>query len=902
MRDQTTDRDRRSTALLEATRSGTGGRLKIFIGAAPGVGKTYEMLQTAAARRREGVDVVAAIVETHGRAETAALLEGLEILPRRAVPYKGRELEELDLDAVLARRPALALVDELAHTNAPGSRHPKRFLDVEELLAAGIDVYTTINIQHVESLNDVVAKITRIRVRETVPDRILDRADDIELVDLTPEDLIRRLQDGKVYLPRNAERALSHYFSPGNLTALRELALRRTAQRVDDQLRRHMRTHAVEGPWAAGEHILVCIDEQAGSVGLVRYAKRLADRLRGTWTAVHVDDQRGAHLSEAARDRLAETMRLVQHLDGENARIPSLSPRVADDLLAYAAETNVTQIVLGRGRRRSPFGRRGVLVRDLLRDAGSIGITVLGDTAGEDGAAIAARPTAASTRTASPLGYVVACVAVAAALAFASVALRWIGLESIDLVFLTAVIGVAARFGRWPSLLAVVLSSLCYNFFFLPPIYTFTITDPTNVAAFLFFTLVALVVSNLAARTRFQTLAAKQRARTTEALYAFSRKLASCKTIDDVLWTTAYQVASMLKVRVVLLLPTAGTLELRAGYPPEDELDAADLAAATWAWANGTAAGRGADTLPGGKRLFLPLRTGRGTVGVIGLDDDGTGPILAPDGHRLLDALSDGGGLALERMTLMEDLERAKLAAETDRLRQALLSSISHDLKTPLAAIFGAAGTLRDLDGYLDAAAKADLLDTVIDESERLNRFIANLLDMTKLESGAVVPNAAPNDLADILGAALRHAGKILVGHRLEVKVEPDLPMLVVDPVLLEQAIFNILDNAAKYGALGTTIRIEGWRAGQTLHLRIGDRGPGIAADDLERIFDKFYRARKGDSVRAGTGLGLPIARGFVAAMGGTLVADNQTDGGGGATFTLSLPVPRASPAFGSAA
>ena len=885
MRTETGDRTRRSEALLEATRADAGGRLKIFIGAAPGVGKTYEMLQTAAARRREGVDVVAGVVETHGRSETAALLDGLEVLPRRVMSYKGRMFEELDLDALLKRRPALALIDELAHTNAPGSRHPKRFLDVEELLAVGIDVYTTLNIQHVESLNDVVAQITRIRVRETVPDRMLDRADDIELVDLTPEDLIRRLQDGKVYLPRNAERALAHYFSPGNLTALRELALRRTAQRVDDQLRRHMRTHSVEGPWAAGEHILVCIDDDPGAVGLVRYAKRLADRLHASWTAIHVDDQRGAKLSEPARDCLAETMRLVQHLDGEVVRVPNLSARVADDVLGYATETNVTQIVLGRTRHR-----RGTLVRDLVRDAGGVGVTVLDATAAGGGTK-PRRPAVAGEGSARPLAYGAAVAAVGAALAFGVVARPVIGLESIDLVFLAAVIGIAAQCGRWPSLLAVLLSSLAYNFFFLPPLYTFTITDPTNVAAFVFFTLVALVVSNLAARARFQTLAAKQRTRTTEALYGFSRKLASCKTIDDVLWTMAYQIAAMLKVRVVLLLPAGNSVELRAGYPPEDELDDADLAAALWAYTNGTAAGRGADTLPGAKRLFLPLRTGRGTVGVVGLDDDRAGPLLTPDAHRLIDALSDGGALAIERMVLMEDLERAKLVAETDRLRQALLTSISHDLKTPLAAIFGAAGTMRDLHDQLDESAKRELLDTVIDESERLNRFIANLLDMTKLESGAVMPNAAPHDIGDVLGAALRHASKILAGHHLEVDVAPDLPMPIIDPVLLEQAIFNILDNAAKYGEPGTSIRVEAWRYGQRLHLRISDQGHGVPAEDLERIFDKFYRAQKGDSVRAGTGLGLAIARGFVAAMGGTLVASNRPDGPG-ASFTFSLPVP----------
>ena len=901
MRDEGSDRDRRATALLGAARAEGSGRLKIFLGAAPGVGKTFQMLQVAQAARRDGLDVVAGLVETHGRPETAALLDGLPVVSRRAVSYKGQAIEEFDLDAVLARRPALVLVDELAHSNAPGSRHPKRFLDVEELLAAGLDVHTTLNIQHVESLNDVVAQITRIRVRETVPDRILDRADEIELVDLTPDDLMRRLREGKVYMPRNAERALKHYFSPGNLTALRELALRRTAQRVDAQLLLHMRSQAIEGPWAAGEHILVCIDEQPGAAGLVRHAKRLADRLRASWTAVHVDDPRGARLSEAERDRLAETMRLAQLLDGETARLPAMASRVADDIIACARETNATQIIVGPPRRRGLLRRRSRLVEALVGQAGAIGVTVVGTAAGKAGASSRMLRGAAMPSSARPLAFAIATLSVAAALGLGLLARQLVSLQTVDLVFLTAVVAVATRFGTGPSLFAALLSALAYNFFFLPPVYTFTIADPTNVAAFLVFTLVAVLVSNLAARARVQALAAKGRTRATEALYAFSRKLAGCKTIDDVLWTTAYQIASMLKLRVVLLLPEENGVAVRAGYPPEDELDEADLAAASWAYANSSPAGRGADTLPGAKRLFLPLKTGRGTVGVVGLDDDGSGPILAPDAARLLDALGDQSALAIERTLLVEDLERAKLAAETDRLRQALLTSISHDLKTPLAAVFGAAGTLRDLDDQLDARSKADLLDTIIAESERLNRFIANLLDMTRLEAGAVQPNASTQDLGEIVATTLRRAAAILAGHPVETDLPADLPALHVDPVLVEQALFNLLDNAAKYGAPGSAIRLEARAAGRAVQLRVIDGGPGIPPDDLERIFDKFYRVTKGDSVRAGTGLGLCIARGFAEALGGSLAAANRAERPG-AAFTLTLPVPSPAPAWGTAA
>ena len=475
------------------------------------------------------------------------------------------------------------------------------------------------------------------------------------------------------------------------------------------------------------------------------------------------------------------------------------------------------------------------------------------------------------------------------------------GIENVDLVFLTAVVGVAVRFGLWPSLLASVAGSLCYNFFFLPPVYTFTITDPTNVAAFFFFMLIAILVSNVAARVRTQAVAAIGRVRTTESLYAFSRKLAGTATLDDVLWATAYQIALLLKVRVVLLLPEEGVLTVKAGYPPEDQLDKADLAAANWAWGNDRPAGRGSDTLPGAKRLFLPMRTGRGLVGAIGIDDDRTGPLLTPDQRRLLDALVDQGALAIERVLLVEDMDRVKRTVELDRLRAALLTSISHDLKTPLASVLGAASTLRDLSGSLGEAEKRDLLATVIDESERLNRFIANLLDMTKLESGAIVPNTALHDIGEIVGSALRRAGKILARHKVSLELAADMPMLQLDAVLFEQVLFNLLDNAAKYAPADTTISIRSARDRDSISLQIIDEGGGIPPAELESVFDKFYRAQKGDHVRPGTGLGLAISRGFVEAMHGTIEAANRSDRSG-AILTIRLPIPAASDALDTAA
>jgi two-component system, OmpR family, sensor histidine kinase KdpD len=892
------DTDQRPSpeALLEKAKKeeSRAGRLKIFLGAAPGVGKTYEMLQEARARVKEGKDVVVGVVETHGRQETEGLLDGLEVIPKRRLDYKDRQLQEMDLDALLVRRPQIALVDELAHTNVAGSRHPKRYLDVEELLANGIDVYTTLNIQHIESLNDVIALITRVRVRETVPDSILDRADAIELVDITPDDLIQRLREGKVYVPKQAERALEHFFSPANLTALRELALRRTAERVDEQLLTEMQARAIPGPWAAGERLLVCVSEDRRAAGLVRYTKRLADRLHAAWTALYVETKRSLQLTEEERDRIADTLRLAQALGGEPVTIPGGDRGIADDVIAYAQANNITQIIIGKSTRSRWFEfLHGSVVRDLLRSCGNISVHVI---AGEylDEEAIPKKTVRAAEpdQPFSVRPYLYALLAVAAAVGVSELLWPWIGLPNTDLVFLTVIVGIAVRFGLWPSLFGSIVSALCYNFFFTEPYHTFNIADPRNVVAVLFFTVVAIIVSNVAARARTLAVSAMGRARATESLYAFSRKLSGVGTLDDVLWATAYQIALMLKLRVVLLLPENGTIAVRAGYPPEDVLDEADIAAAIWAWEHNRAAGRGSDTLPGAKRLCLPMRTGRGAIGVVGLDSDKPGPLLTPDQRRLLDALIDQAALAIERVHLVDDLDQAERRVEADRLRSALLTSISHDLKTPLAAILGAAGTLKQFSGEFNDQGRADLVATIVEESERLNRFIANLLDMTKLESGAVKPKTALHDLSEIVGTALERASKVLTRHKVEVDLASDLPMLDLDPVLFEQVLFNLLDNAAKYAPPETTVLIESWREENAVKLQIVDQGGGIPPEEIGRIFEKFHRAQKEDQVRAGTGLGLAISRGFVEAMGGTLTAANRPDRPG-AIFTITLPVPK---------
>ena len=882
-------------ALLEEARreDRSRGRLKVFLGAAPGVGKTYEMLLSARAKLAEGANIIIGVVETHGRAETQALLDGFEIVPRLKIDYHGHMLEEMDLDAILKRHPEIVLVDELAHTNAPGSRHPKRYLDVEDLLAAGIDVYTTLNIQHVESLNDVVAQITRIRVRETVPDSLLNKADDIEVIDIAPDALIQRLKEGKVYVPKQAERALTHYFSPGNLTALRELALRRTAQRVDEQLLTHMRAHAIPGPWPAGERLLVCISEDPRAAGLVRYTKRLADRLHAPWTAIYIESRRSQHLTEVERDRVADTLRLAEKLQGEAITIPG--DNIAEELLTYSRANNVTQIVVGKSERTRWFEFiNGSVVHELVRASGNITVHVI---AGEHLIADPIPKKTVKTRQSADLEfwdiipYVATVAAVALALGFAYVLKPFIGIESSDLVFLVAVIGIAYKYGLWPSMFAAVLAMVCYQFCLVEPFYKTSLSDVKNFAALSFFFFTAFVVSNLTAKVRSQAHTARNRAATTEALYAFSKKLAGIVSLDDLLWATAYQIAHSLKTDVVIVLPdNNGGLSVRAGFPPEDDLDQAELGAAKWSFENNRAAGRGSDTLPGSKRLFLPLRTGAVAIGVVGLAK-GQRPelLLTPDERRLLDALMDQTAVALERVRLAGQINEARLAAESERLRAALLTSLSHDLKTPLASILGAVTSLKQYRGLLDKPASEELVATIQEEAERLSRFVANLLDMTKLESGAIDLDREHAHVDEIIATALQRSSRMLSDHKIEIDLEASLPMLDLDVMLFEQVLVNLLDNAAKYSPTGTEIRIRARRSEGAVAIEVLDEGPGIPEDRLERVFEKFHRVKQGDRQRAGTGLGLAICRGFITALGGRIVASNRADRSG-AIFTITFP------------
>lgn len=885
----TSDSARRPSpeALLESVARENQGRLKIFLGAAPGVGKTYEMLLAGAKRKRDGIDVVIGIVETHGRIETERLVEGLDVIPRLQVSYRGSVLPEMDIDAIIARRPQLVLVDELAHTNAEGSRHAKRYQDVEELLARGIDVYATLNIQHLESLNDVVAQITHVRVRETLPDHIIDRADEVELIDLTPRDLIQRLKEGKVYLGDAADRALQHYFTEGNLTALRELSLRRTAQRVDDQMLNYMQAHAIAGPWAAGERLLVCVNEHADSFGLVRYAKRAADRMQARWSAIHIETTRYHRLAEPARDRIAEALRLAERLGGDAVTQPG--NHIATDLIHYARANNITQIIIGKSN-RSPWFEllHGSVVRDLVRRSGDIGIHVVAGTRSDD--ALAGDSGAAAQHSLGLGPYLGSTLTVGLALLAGLAVDNFVDLPNISMMFLAAVLYAAVRYGLWPSLFASILSTLVYNYFFLEPVHTFTVADPSNVVALFFFLLVAILTSNLTARVRAEAQASRQRAASTTALYNFSRKVAAIGEMDDLLWAIAHQIALMLRVHVILLLPdAAGTIAVRIGYPPDDELNDADLAAARWAWDHGKPAGRGSETLPGARRLFLPLATERGKIGVMGIDSEVSGPIFTPDQKRLLDALCDQAAVAIERINLKQDVDRARVVNETERLRTALLTSISHDFRTPLASIIGSVSSLRSLWRKFDDTTRDELLQTTQGEAERLNRFIGNILDMTRLEAGALAPRRDPIDLAEIAAGTLAEIRPLLEQHRVRLDFPPAMPLLLADATLLRQILVNLVDNAAKFAPAGSEITLTAMRDAAGIDFSVRDEGPGLAPADLERIFDRFFRVAGTDRRRAGTGLGLAICRGFAEAMGGRITAANRGDRAG-AIFTLSFP------------
>jgi two-component system sensor histidine kinase KdpD len=877
-------------ALLKEVKRQSRGRLKVYLGMAPGVGKTYEMLSDAKRQLQEGGDVVIGLIETHGRQETEALLDGFEMLPRLPIEYRGRQLLEFDLDAALKRRPQLLLVDEYAHTNAPGSRHPKRWQDVEELLAAGIDVDTTLNVQHLESLVDVIWKITGVRVRETVPDSALSAADEVELVDITPQELLERLHTGKVYMAETARLAGNNFFKPENLTALREMALRRAAQTVDDQLVGAMRRQGIEGPWAAGERILVLIGGDALASSLVRAGRRLADLMDAPWVVAHVErPNRPAPGPQSAR-WVSEAMKLAEQLGGSSVVL------TGDDLpgavIDYASRNNVTQIVVGKSPEqlwRTLTGRS--LANALLRRSGGASLNFVSagapDTARHEGPLIL--PERNWRRW---TGYVSATLLVAVATGIAFFLDQFSTGGDLAMIFLAAVLTSGLAFGLRPALWGSALAILSYNYFFLEPRFSLAIGHATDVLTFTIFVAVAAASGWLTGRVRDQARMSSGRAAAVTALLAASRRLSGAANQEETARVLAEQASAAAGGRAVVLLPSGQDLVLAAAAPASSILTTAEMAAARWAWERGEPAGAGTGTLPQLGWTFRPLVGVRGRAGVAGVELNPSGAIGE---ERLVSAMLDQGAVALERAQLAAVTVENEALRRSDKLRAALLNSISHDLRTPLSTVMGSATTLIDYGPTLKPEVASDLLVSIREEAERLNRYVGDLLDMTRLEGGALRTRSEWTDARDVLGAAIARVERRLGHRRLTRDFPPDLSVVQVDPGLLEQAIVNVLENAIAYSPDGSAIDVAAYEDRGSVLVSIEDEGPGIPKADIDRIFEKFRRLEEpSDRVpndrNKGAGLGLSIARGFIEAMGGRIAAASPLLNGRGTRILISLP------------
>ena len=860
------------------------GKLKIFFGMVAGVGKTYAMLEAGRTRQSEGVDVAVGYVDTHGRAETESLLEGMEVLPRCEVEYRGTQLEDMDLDGLLARNPQLALVDELAHTNAPGLRHRKRYQDVMELLEAGIDVYTTVNVQHFESRADAVAQITGVVVHEKVPDSLLDLADDIELIDLPPEDLRKRLAEGKVYTPERADVAARSFFRTGNLTALREMALRLTAEHVDHKLQDYMQIKHIAGPWKSGERLLVAVGPSPYSERAVRWTRRMAYNLEAPWLAVYVETSR--KLSSAEQAQLAHNLELVRSLGGEV--VTTIGSDVATAVVQVARQRNATQIVTGKPT-PLPWWQRGprrALVNNLIRISGDIDVYVV---SGENESAMRLQ-TALPENFGSPhwtsyawsLGIV---AGVTAVLALIFETFPWFGYQAVGLMELFSVLLIAIYLGRGPALLAAFVSAFTWNFLFITPRLTFAISASEDLILFVLYFVIALLAGNMTARLRQQERLASYNADRTAALYALAHETATAVNMDDVLATGVEQLGRMFDAEVAILLLSKGDrLERQPHRASTLDVVDKDFAVATWAFDNGKRAGRGTDTLPEASAHFLPLRTPGRTVGVIGIRArNNIG--LNFDQELLLETFVNQIALVIERELLDEAAEQSLMLRESERLYAALLNSISHELRTPIATISGSASLLEaQADG--DSSMRTELVRSIQSAAGRLNRLVANLLDMSRLDAGRLKLKWDWCDVGEVIGVAAQSVEECLLHRPLNIAVPPDLPLVRMDFVLMEQVLVNLLDNACNYSPPEAPVSIEASTRRGKLVIAVTDGGKGIPPDDLERIFDKFYRVP--GTASGGTGLGLSICRGLVEAHGGSLTAENAP--GAGARFVITLP------------
>jgi two-component system sensor histidine kinase KdpD len=856
-------------------------RFKVFFGFAPGVGKTYRMLQVARDLVAEGVDVGVGTVYTHGRYDTAGLLLGLEVLPRRSLPYRGIVLEEFDLDAALARRPRILLLDELAHANAPGSRHEKRWQDVVELLDAGIEVYTTLNVQNVEGLNDVVSQITGVRVRETVPDAILERADEVEIVDVAPEELLHRLGEGKVYLPEQAEAAREHFFTRGNLLALRELALRRMADRVDADVLAYRAEHGAGVPWQAAERVLVCVGPAPDSARLVRAARRIAAGLRTPWIAASVEVTRRPPLGDGDRERIESHLRLAESLGAEVVRLAGES--IPEAILDFARRRNVTRLVLGKPRHPRWRDRlRGSLVDEIVRGSGDIEVNVIaGDVEGRR-----ERREDAPRRKTPLADYLRAAAVIAATTATAGLARAALEVPDVEMLFLLGVTVAALTTGRRAAIFAAALAVLSYDFFFVAPEFALDVADARYLLTFAMMFGVSVVIGTLTLRLREQRQAAVGRERRTSALYAFSRELGAVLDEEGVAAVCVKAAADAFDAEAVFLRAwSRDDLAVLAAMPADAPAGPAERTLAQWVVDHARPAGRGTDAFPGEQVLCAPVRAWGDVLAVLAVRPPGD-RVLGAEQRTLLEAVGRQAALALDRVRLAEEARQAALRARTEELRSGLLSSVSHDLRTPLAAITGAATTLYEA-ADLDVATRRDLTEAICEEAERLERLVSNLLDMTRLQSGAVEPRREWVPLVEVIGGALTRVEERLAGRRVRTDLAEDLPLVSLDPVLVEQLFINLLENAAKYTPSSAELEIRAAREGGMLVVDVADRGPGIPPGDEERIFERFHRGAHAGV--GGAGLGLPIARAIAEAHGGRLVASNRP--GGGALFRLTLPL-----------
>ena len=889
MTDKSTTRPDPDALLREAQGKGRG-KLKIFLGASPGVGKTYSMLEEARARKNDGRDVVIALVETHGRKETEARLQGIELLPRKAITYKGQKLTELDIDGLLARKPELAIIDELAHSNAPGTRHPKRWQDVQEILAAGINVTTTLNIQHIESLNDVVARITGVKVRETVPDDIISRADEIELIDLPPDELIARLRAGKVYVPAQIGRALESFFNKGNLTALRELALRTAASRVDAEMLHWMHSHAVSGPWPTNERLLVCINEAPVAVDLVRAAKRMADRAKIPWVAATVLTARHEALNGAQKQKTAAALQLAESLGAEIVTLRTASDAVGE-LLEFARRRNVSRILVGRPRHHGfyRFMREPVFER-LLDAAKDFEVTVV--ATGEQPPTPFRLPYFGAW---SWKPYAASFIA-----AFAATLLAWpLALEvpvgSLMGVFLLGVLVIGARYGLAPALFATFISFLSYDFFFIEPYFSLTISSGRELEALLVFLLSAIFTGSLSARLKAQVEGLRASERRTQQLYDFSRKIASVGGKDDVLWSAVAHIAHTLKCRAIIMMPDEkGELSQVQGFPSiEPDLDARTLTAARWAFEKGDTAGHGTATLPTSEWLFLPLVTLKAPFGVIGVAFDDPAQFSDPETRQLLPAVEDQVAIAIERLNLANEVEAGKIRDVGEKLKDALLNSVSHDLRTPLVTIIGALTSLQAGTHRAKMTARNALLGDALQEARRLDRYVQNLLNMTRLNHKAITPRLVVTDLREVVGQVTTDLRHQMHNSVLHVEIAKDATLVMADPALLGQVLANILENAVKYSPKGDVITLSSYAKADEVVFSVIDRGPGVPEAEREKVFDLFYQVAGGDKTPTGTGLGLAIVKGMVDAMGGRVAASSGPEGRG-AMVSVTLPKPPA--------